>query len=127
MHNEYEGSLTILLCKVNRNKNKRRSPNAIPWIKYKYTKLKKTSPAGQCRNSTRKIKQHSEFGDVFISVVVFDDHLKIDKLLTTFGKGEDLRWIPIQDIVKSLGPGSKALSFSHAFKGCDTVSAFVGK
>lgn len=65
--------------------------------------------------------------DVFISVVVFDDHSKIDKLWTTFGKGEDLRWIPIQDIVRSLGPGSKALSFSHAFKGCDTVSAFVGK
>jgi uncharacterized ParB-like nuclease family protein len=41
--------------------------------------------------------------------------------------GKDLRWIPIHDIVRSLGPRSKALPFFHAFTGCDTVSAFVGK
>ena len=45
----------------------------------------------------------------------------------TFGKGKDLRWIPIHSIVRSLGPRSKALSFFHAFTGCDTMSAFVGK
>lgn len=33
--------------------------------------------------------------DVFISVVVFDDYLKIDKLWMIFGKGEDLWWILI--------------------------------
>lgn len=45
----------------------------------------------------------------------------------TFGKGKDLRCIPIHDIVSSPGPRSKALSFLHAFTGCDTVLAFVGK
>jgi hypothetical protein len=52
---------------------------------------------------------------------------KKPNLWTTFGKGKDLRWIPIHDIVRSLGPRSKALPFFHAFRGCDTVSAFVGK
>jgi hypothetical protein len=50
-----------------------------------------------------------------------------DHLWMTFGKGKDLRWIPIHDIVRSLGPRSKAVPFFHAFTGCDTVSAFVGK
>jgi hypothetical protein len=63
---------------------------------------------------------------VVIGVAVFDD-LNVDHLLMTFGKGKDLRWIPIHDIVRSLGPRSKALPFFHAFTGCDTVSAFVGK
>ena len=45
----------------------------------------------------------------------------------TFGKGKALRWIPIHDIVRSLSPRSQALPFLHAFTGCDTVSAFVGK
>ena len=63
---------------------------------------------------------------VVIGVVVFDD-LNMDHLWMTFGKGKYLRWIPIHDIVRSLGPRSKALPFFHAFTGCDTVSAFVGK
>ena len=59
-------------------------------------------------------------------MAVFDD-LNVDHLWMTFGKGKDLRWIPIHDIVRSLGPRSKALPFFHAFTGCDAVSAFVGK
>ena len=62
---------------------------------------------------------------VVIGVAVFDD-LNVDHLWMTFGKGKDLRWISIHDIVRSLGPRSKALPFFHAFTGCDTVSAFVG-
>jgi hypothetical protein len=38
---------------------------------------------------------------------VFDD-LNVDHLWMTFGKGKDLRWIPIHDTVRSLGPRSKA-------------------
>ena len=53
--------------------------------------------------------------------------LNIDALWLAFGKGENFRWLPIHDISKSLGPRSKALPFFHAFTGCDTVSAFVGK
>ena len=63
---------------------------------------------------------------VVIGVAVFDD-LNVDHLWMTFGKGKDMRWIPIHDIVRSLGPRSKALPFFHAFTDCDTVSAFVGK
>jgi hypothetical protein len=63
---------------------------------------------------------------VVIGVAVFDD-LNVDHLWMTFGKGKDLRWIPIHDSVRSLGPRSKALPFFRAFTGCDTVSTFVGK
>jgi hypothetical protein len=38
---------------------------------------------------------------VVIGVAVFDD-LNMDHLWMTFGKGKDLRWIPIHDIVRSL-------------------------
>lgn len=63
---------------------------------------------------------------VVIGVAVLED-LNVDALWVTFGKGKDLRWIPIHDIVRSLGPRSKALPFFHAFTGCDTMSTFVGK
>jgi hypothetical protein len=36
---------------------------------------------------------------VVIGVAVFDD-LNVDHLWMTFGKGKDLRWIPIHDIGK---------------------------
>ena len=63
---------------------------------------------------------------VVIGVAVLDD-LNVDHLWMTFGKAKYLRWIPIHDIVRSLGLRSKALPFFHPFTGCDTVSAFVGK
>ena len=63
---------------------------------------------------------------VVIGVSVFDD-LGLEQLWITFGKGKDMRWLPIHTIVAKLGPRSKALPFFHAFTGCDTVSAFVGK
>lgn len=63
---------------------------------------------------------------VVLAISVFSD-LQIDTLWLAFGKGKYFRWIPVHDISKSLGPRSKALPFFHAFTGCDTVSAFVGK
>lgn len=63
---------------------------------------------------------------VVIGMAVLED-LNVDALWVTFGKGKDLRWIPIHDIVRSLGQRSKALPFFHAFTGCDTMSTFVGK
>ena len=53
--------------------------------------------------------------------------LDVEQLWIAFGKGKDFRWIPIHDIAKTLGPKARALPFFHAFTGCDTVSAFVGK
>ena len=49
------------------------------------------------------------------------------KLWITFGKGNDLQWMPNHSIVRSLCPRLKALPFFHVFRSCDTVSAFVGK
>ena len=68
----------------------------------------------------------SDTGLVVIGVTVFDD-FDVDQLWMTFGKGIDLRWIPIHAVARSLGHRSKALPFFHAFKGCDTVSALFGK
>lgn len=70
----------------------------------------------------------SSDSDVVVNgVVVFDNHFKVDELWTTFGKGKNMQWIPISDIVGSLGPRSKALSFFHAFTSCNIVSALVQK
>ena len=63
---------------------------------------------------------------VVIGVSVFDD-LGLEQLWITFRKGKDMRWLPIHTILAKLGPRSKTLPFFHAFTGCDTVSAFVGK
>ena len=63
---------------------------------------------------------------VVLAIAVYID-LNIDALWLAFGKGNNFRWMPIRDICKSLGPRARALPFSPAFTGCDTVSAFVGK
>ena len=68
----------------------------------------------------------SDIDVVVIGVSVFND-LGLEQLWITFGKGKDMRWLPIHTIVAKLGPRSKALPFFHVFTGCDTVSAFVGK
>lgn len=76
---------------------------------------------------SRSINIVSSDTDVFVIGVAVLEDLNVDALWVTFEKGKDLRWIPIHDIVRSLGPRSKALPFFHAFTGCDTMSAFVGK
>lgn len=45
----------------------------------------------------------SDTNVVVISLVVFD-YLKVDELWMTFGKRNDLQWIPIHDLVRSLRP-----------------------
>ena len=47
---------------------------------------------------------------------------------TTFGQGASTRWIPIHEIVMTLGSEkTSGMPFFHTFSGCDTVSAFCGK
>ena len=50
-------------------------------------------------------------------------------LWVEFGQGQSIRWLPIHDdMVVNLGPEkSSGMPFSHAFTGCDVVSAFSGK
>jgi hypothetical protein len=70
---------------------------------------KKPKRSVLCSSHRKSINIVSSDTDVVvIGVVVFDD-LNVDHLWTTFGKGKDLRWIPIHDIVRSLGSRSKAL------------------
>ena len=64
--------------------------------------------------------------DIVIRMLVFAQ-LDVEQLWIAFGKGKGFRWIPTHDIAKTLGPKARALPFFHAFVGCDTVYAFVGK
>ncbi len=52
----------------------------------------------------------------------------LEEMWVRFGKGEHTRWIPIHDIVSTLGPQkSKGMLFFHAFTGCDVVSGLMAK
>jgi hypothetical protein len=62
-----------------------------------------------------------------VVVLAISMFAKLDKLWIAFGKGKDLRWIPIHEISNALGPRALCLPFVHAFTSCDTVSAFRGK
>lgn len=54
--------------------------------------------------------------------------LGLQKLWIAFGQGTHLKWIPIHDIISTLGPEkTSGILFFHAFTGCDIVSAFRGK
>ena len=64
---------------------------------------------------------------VAIAVGVFEQILA-DELWIAFGTGKKYRFIPIHELVASLG-SMKALSlpFFHAFTGCDTTSSFSSR
>lgn len=45
-----------------------------------------------------------------------------------FGAGKHLRYLPVHDIARSMGPEkSRALLAFHAFTGCDQTSSFASK
>ena len=64
---------------------------------------------------------------VAIAVEVFEQ-IQPDELWMAFGTGKKYRFIPIHELVVSLG-SLKALSlpFFHAFTGCDTTSSFSSR
>ena len=67
---------------------------------------------------------------VIIAISCFQSFkaIGLEKLWIAFGQGAHSRWIPIHDIVSTIGPErSSGLPFFHAFSGCDVVSAFRGK
>ena len=50
------------------------------------------------------------------------------ELWIAFGTGRNFRYIPIHEIVASIGPSkSQALPMFHAYTGCDSVSSFSTK
>jgi len=53
---------------------------------------------------------------------------RLEKRWIAFGRGGNLRLIPLHTVVNTIGPEkASGLPFFHAFTGCDTVSAFHGK
>ena len=65
---------------------------------------------------------------IVISVTVFNQLQGVNELWIEFGRGKTLKYIPIHEFVNSLGKvSSRAVSFLHAFSGCDTFSAVAGK
>ena len=77
--------------------------------------------------SSKNIAISSSDTDGVVLAISFFIDLHINELWITFGKGKDIRWIPVHQTTRALGPRCIALPFFHAFTGCDAVSAFVGK
>ena len=64
--------------------------------------------------------------DVVVIAVSSFKRMALDELWIGFGTGENRRYIPIHEIVFSLGPHiSASLLFFHSFTGCDQVSYFA--
>lgn len=64
--------------------------------------------------------------DVLVLAVSIFQTMGIEELWLEFGSGKHRRYISAGAISTALGTKAKALSFFHAFTGCDTVSCFVG-
>lgn len=63
-----------------------------------------------------------------IAVLKSLKELGLEKMWIDFGKGANLRWIPVHEVVNTIGPEkASGISLVHAFTGCDVVSAFRGK
>ena len=64
--------------------------------------------------------------DVVVIAVSSFKRMALNELWIEFGTGENRRYIPIHEIVSSLGPHiSASLLFFHSFTGCDQVSYFA--
>ena len=62
------------------------------------------------------------------SVMPLLQNAGLQQLWVAFGQGVNIRWIPIHDLLTSVGfERCRGLSFFHAFTGCDVVSAFRGR
>ena len=66
--------------------------------------------------------------DVVVLAVAAAARMSIQELWVVFGTGRNFRYIPVHEIVASIGPNkSQALPMFHAYTGCDTVSSFATK
>ena len=85
--------------------------------------------AADCsRNGYSKVMIRTVDTDVLVIAVTLFEKLHLQELWISFGKGNTHRFIPAHEISNVLGPQkSAALSFFHAFTGCDQTSAFVGR
>lgn len=76
----------------------------------------------------QKIVMRTVDTDVVALSVAAVANLQCEELWVAFGTGRHFRYIPIHEIVASIGPHkSQALPLFHAYTGCDTVSSFATK
>ena len=75
-----------------------------------------------------KMMLRSSDTDVVVLAVAAVARMYVQELWIAFGTGKNFRYIPIHEIVASIGPNkSEALPMFHAYTGCDTVSSFATK
>ena len=66
--------------------------------------------------------------DVVIIACAKFDAIKLQELWIALGTNGNMRFIPVHEVVATLGPSKTAsLPFVHAFSGCDTTSSFAFK
>lgn len=66
--------------------------------------------------------------DVVSIAISMHDCIGAEELWIAFGTGKKFRYIPIHEIVNTLGlTKARSIAFFHAFTGCDTVSSFGGR
>ena len=84
--------------------------------------------ADALRDGFHKIMLRSSDTDVVVLAVAAVARMNVQELWIAFGTGKNFRYIPIHEIVASIGPNkSEALPMFHAYTGCDTVSSFATK
>ena len=75
----------------------------------------------------RKVLISANDTDVVVIAVAAVSALEGLELWVTFGRGQNVIYIPTHEIARKLGhQRSQGLLFLHAITGCDTVSAFNG-
>ena len=75
-----------------------------------------------------RIMLHTDDTDVVVLAIAFFRQLGCLELWVAFGTGQHLRYIPVHDMHCILDANNaEAISFFHAFTGCDTICGFVGR
>lgn len=76
----------------------------------------------------KKVMVRTVDTDVVVLAVTYFGLLSLDELWIAFGCRKSFRYISVHEIAASLGSEMcQALSFFHAFTGCDQTSAFAGR
>jgi len=76
----------------------------------------------------KKVMVRTVDTDVVVLAITYFAQLSLDELWIAFGCGKSFRYIAVHDIAASLeSKRCEALSFFHAFTGCDQTSAFAGR
>ena len=85
--------------------------------------------AHHASNSCQSIMIQTPDSDVVsIGVALYQKLRKLRELWIEYGRGKDLKFIPIHEIANTLGPStSKAILFFTSISGCDECSSVQGK